>query len=158
MLYCNPSILFPSILSINHLHGTIDAQQKILSKAFDVLWGMHCDVLCWAFWLRHTLHAYVCVCLCLSALQGHVQKCHPDLLSQWLHCFGESSITAWPVMCIQMITSRFDLGHCNAKCCSIAGTRSPKYGSRNWIRQGFQQCQLNSVQCKICLCIYSTIL
>lgn len=141
-----PSILLPATLTINHLHETIDGKHSRkfrvrLSTFFEL-----CIVLCWAFWLRHTLHAYVCVCLCLSALQGNVQKCHPDPLSQWLHCLDEGSITAWPVICIQMITSRSDLWHCNDKCFSIACTRSPEYGSRDWIRQVFQQCQLNSVQ------------
>lgn len=113
-------------------------------------YALCCVVLRFLAW-AHRLHVYVCVCLCLSALQGHVQKCHPDPLSQWLHCLGQGSITAWPVICIQMITSRSDLGHCNDKCCSIAGTGSPEYGSRDRIRQGFQ-CQLNSIQC-----LYSSV-
>lgn len=135
-----PSILFPAILSINHLHETINRKQsrkfRVRRWTFSVVCiVLYCVVLSSDFWLRHTLHAYVCVCQCLSALQGHVQKCHPDPLSQWLHCLGEGSITAW--ICIQMITNRSDLGHCNDKCWSIVGTRCPEYGCSGWIRQGF---------------------
>lgn len=79
-----PSILFPAILSIDHLHETIDRKHSRkfrmrLSTTSEVaLCCVELSFLAWAY----MLHAYVCVCLCLSALQGHVQKCHPDPLSQ----------------------------------------------------------------------------
>lgn len=48
----------------------------------------------------------------------HVHSIHTDPNSQWLHCLGErESITARPVICIQMRSSIFDFGHQNGKCC-----------------------------------------